>query len=182
MPFDETALRAGLRALTAAPPPAPPDRATRSARRWRTIRLRRAGVAAVTAFAVAVPVFAFVSRGTPPTEVRVTGTPMMRWPDRRVPAYRDEAEAARAAFDKSADITSLPVRWLYAGPVSGTDKIAAVWAYCDATTCERVTIAYGTRGQDPRTWPTASTPRAQRPEEMTVPVGWYFRGSREGTV
>jgi hypothetical protein len=179
MTLDERDLRAGLRALTAAPPPAPPDRAVRSARRWRFIKLRRAGVATVTAFAVAVPVVAFVGRGDAPHDVRVAGTPMTQWPDRRVPAYRARAEATRADFERSGPPDQYPVRWLYAGPVPGTDTIAAVWAYCDATTCDRVTVASGPAGDGPLRGPSLSVPLL--PDDLTKPVGWYFANGH-GTV
>lgn len=175
MTLDENDLRTGLRALTAGPPPAPPERARASVRRWRAQRLRRAGVATVTAFAVAVPVLAYVGRDDEPPGVRLASSPLAAWPDRREGRFlRLSAMAAdQAAFEGVAQDPGTTMRWLYAGQVAGAKdgSVVAVWARCDDTSCGSVVVATGVEG-------SVDGPdfafHVGNAADVTGPLGWYF--------
>lgn len=152
---DENDLRTGLRALTAAPPPQPPDRALRSIAHARTIRRRRAAAAslAVLVPAVALGVLALV----PAREARPV--PLAKWPDRRDPALVATSEVALGEW---LDRSSTPlgpdrrVRWLYAGRVPGVDGVFVAFATCGPVGCDRFVAMLGPADATPDGDPNSS--------------------------
>jgi len=174
--LDENDLRSGLRALTAAPPPAPADRAQSSARRYRTIRRRRAGAAVAAAFAVAVPVVALAGREpTGPAPVVDLAASMRTWPEHVDGDYRDHTRFAYVTAERAEP--GGDVRWLYAGKVPGTSTIAVAYARCGERACTGAALVYKEDDGSPRgNWLVVrEEPVAELAER---PFGWYFRGAR----
>lgn len=172
---DEQDLRDRLRAVSAATPPAPPERVDAAVRLAGSIKRRRAAVAAV---AVLVPAAAFgvgLTRPAPPAGYASPAS----WPDRRDPALADLEEAAIASWrDAGGLLPGERVRWLWSGRVPATGNVAMAFATCAGETCSRVVLQRGDEDllREPRlpatSWDTTTwdvPPGGQAP-----PLSEYF--------
>lgn len=176
MTLDENDLRAGLHALTAAPPPAPAERAAGSVRRLRTMRRRRTGLAVVTAFAVTLPLFAVVTRDDagPPVPTVPLATALLQWPTR----YGEGGEEFARQATTTAGVfynDERGVRVLYAGQV-GEFMVAAL-ARCGADACTDVSLVSSRPGSRPEFIDGNSQPFGKE-----QPIGWYFPAAEGSTL
>lgn len=180
MTLDENDLRAGLHALTATPPPAPPDRAPASVRKVRTVRRRRTGFAVATAFAVILPVVAVVTRGPGPVPEHVVAqeplaTALLEWPTRYGEGGREFGQYAVAYASDSKDPRA--VRLLYAGRVGDFD--VALVARCGANACRDVSVVY----HDPARQGVEHLEGGRLdPAARMQPIGWYVPADEGSTL
>jgi hypothetical protein len=177
---DEPDLRAGLRALAAAPPPAPGDREAGVVRRAGRLRAQRGiavGLASVVAVAVGLVAPKMIPNegGSGPVRPAQMSAALQAWPKHASSHDRFRAYVAKEV----APPPGSSVRWLYTGTVPDTaGTVALAFAVCDADTCGSAGLwltspVPGRDNADPaeRSWVRSSG--AFSPDAPTAPLSWY---------
>jgi hypothetical protein len=177
---DEPDLRAGLRALAAAPPPAPDDREAGAVRRAGRLRVQRAvSACAVAAVVVAVGLVAPKvipnEGGSGPVRPAQMSAALQAWPK-----HASSYDRFKAYVEK--DVAPPPgnsVRWLYTGSVPDTGgTVALAYAVCGADACGSAGLWLTSPAPigdnaDPaeRSW--VRTSGSFSPDAPTAPLSWY---------